>query len=60
VMARALKPLLGKHHLAAFHRANSSRDHSWVEVQGVECYRQGPFVRDGAPIGGNVGGGGNW
>lgn len=45
LMARALKPLLGKHHLAAFHRANSSRDHSWVEVQGVECYRQGPFVQ---------------
>jgi tRNA pseudouridine38-40 synthase len=45
LMARALRPLLGKHHLAAFHRANSSRDHSWVEVQGVECYRQGPFVQ---------------
>ncbi|GCL49703.1 tRNA pseudouridine synthase 1 [Microcystis aeruginosa NIES-3804] len=45
LMARALQPLLGKHHLAAFHRANSSRDHSWVEVQGVECYRQGPFVQ---------------
>jgi len=45
LMAKALAPLLGKHHLAAFHRANSSRDHSWVEVQGVECYRQGPFVQ---------------
>ncbi|MFM7794801.1 MAG: tRNA pseudouridine(38-40) synthase TruA, partial [Microcystis panniformis] len=28
LMARALRPLVGKHHLAAFHRANSSRDHS--------------------------------
>lgn len=40
----ALKPLLGKHHLAAFHRAGSKRKHSWVEVQVAECYRTGPFV----------------
>lgn len=40
----AMEPLLGKHHLAAFHRAGSSRPHSWVEVQGVDCYREGPMV----------------
>ena len=40
----ALKPLVGRHHLAAFHRANSSREHSWVEVQAAECYRTGPFL----------------
>lgn len=40
----ALIPLLGRHHLEAFHRANSSRDHSWVEVQEVDCYRRGAFV----------------
>ncbi|TBR57844.1 tRNA pseudouridine(38-40) synthase TruA [Mastigocladus laminosus UU774] len=40
----ALKPLLGNHHLAAFHRSNSARKHSWVEVQAVECYRNGAFI----------------
>ena len=40
----ALKPLLGKHHLAAFHRAGSNRTHSWVDVQAAECYRQGSFL----------------
>ncbi|AKG23487.1 tRNA pseudouridine(38-40) synthase TruA [Calothrix sp. 336/3] len=40
----AMKPLLGKHHLAAFHRANSARQHSWVEVQAAECQREGAFV----------------
>jgi tRNA pseudouridine38-40 synthase len=40
----ALEPLIGKHHLAAFHRANSGRRHSWVEVQATECYRTGPFL----------------
>ncbi|AFZ29539.1 tRNA pseudouridine synthase A [Gloeocapsa sp. PCC 7428] len=40
----ALQPLLGKHHLAAFHRAGSRRKHSWVEVQAVTCDRQGPFI----------------
>ncbi|MEB3228318.1 MAG: tRNA pseudouridine(38-40) synthase TruA [Synechocystis sp.] len=40
----AMEPLLGKHHLAAFHRAGSSRPHSWVDVQGVDCYRRGPMV----------------
>lgn len=41
---RALKPLLGRHHLAAFHRAGSARKHSWVEVQAAECYRKGSFL----------------
>lgn len=40
----ALQPLLGKHHLSAFHRANSGRKHSWVNVQAVECYRRGALV----------------
>ncbi|MBD2137456.1 tRNA pseudouridine(38-40) synthase TruA [Anabaena sp. FACHB-1237] len=40
----ALTPLLGKHHLAAFHRAGSARKHSWVEIQAVECSRQGPVI----------------
>lgn len=40
----ALNPLIGHHNLAAFQRAGSSRPHSWVEVQEVECLRQGPFV----------------
>ncbi|MFN6561697.1 MAG: tRNA pseudouridine(38-40) synthase TruA [Nostoc sp. ChiSLP01] len=40
----ALKPLLGKHHLAAFHRAGSKRSHSWVEVQAAECRRSGSFI----------------
>lgn len=40
----ALKPLIGRHHLAAFRRANSDRKHSWVEVQEVDCYRDGPFI----------------
>ncbi|MDY7015572.1 MAG: tRNA pseudouridine(38-40) synthase TruA [Cyanobacteriota bacterium] len=40
----ALAPLVGRHHLAAFHRAGSRRQHSWVEVQAADCYRQGSFV----------------
>jgi tRNA pseudouridine38-40 synthase len=44
LMQAALKPLLGKHHLAAFHRAGSKRSHSWVEVQAVECDRRGSFI----------------
>lgn len=40
----ALQPLLGNHHLAAFHRAGSKRSHSWVEVQAVECQRQDDFI----------------
>ncbi len=44
VMNQALKPLMGRHHLAAFCRAGSHRDHCWVEVQAAHCYRQGPFI----------------
>jgi tRNA pseudouridine38-40 synthase len=40
----ALSPLVGHHHLAAFHRAGSQRQHSWVDVQEAICYRHGPFV----------------
>jgi tRNA pseudouridine38-40 synthase len=43
-MEAALSPLLGRHHLSAFHRAGSSRAHSWVDVQAAECYRCGPFI----------------
>ncbi len=43
-MRAALEPLLGRHHLAAFHRAGSSRPHSWVDVQDVVCDRDGPFL----------------
>ena len=45
LMQAALNPLIGKHHLAAFHRAGSRRAHSWVEVQAAECYREGPFIQ---------------
>jgi tRNA pseudouridine38-40 synthase len=41
----ALDPLIGRHHLAAFHRAGSSRPHSWVDIQAAECTRQGVFVQ---------------
>lgn len=44
LMQSALTPLVGKHHLAAFHRANSGRKHSWVDVQAAECYRNGSFI----------------
>ncbi len=44
-MQAALDPLLGYHHLAAFQRAGSSRPHAWVDVQAVQCHRQGPFVQ---------------
>ena len=40
----ALEPLMGRHHLAAFHRANSGRSHSWVDVQAAQSYRNGPFI----------------
>jgi tRNA pseudouridine38-40 synthase len=45
LMHSALTPLLGKHHLAAFHRSQSARTHSWVEVQDVQCYRQGASIQ---------------
>ena len=40
----ALNPLIGHHHLAAFHRAKSGRSHSWVDVQAATCERQGSLV----------------
>ncbi|MBW4550332.1 MAG: tRNA pseudouridine(38-40) synthase TruA [Aphanocapsa sp. GSE-SYN-MK-11-07L] len=44
LIQQALEPLIGKHHLAAFHRANSGRPHSWVDVQAASCQRQGALV----------------
>lgn len=44
-MQAALQPLLGRQHLAAFHRAGSSRAHSWVDVQAAECVRRGPLIQ---------------
>ncbi|MBD2325934.1 tRNA pseudouridine(38-40) synthase TruA [Alkalinema sp. FACHB-956] len=41
---KALDPLVGRHHLAAFHRAGSKRPHSWVDVQEAFCKRQGDFL----------------
>lgn len=40
----ALAPLVGRHHLAAFHRAGSNRPHSWVDVQEARCQRRGAIV----------------
>jgi tRNA pseudouridine38-40 synthase len=40
----AVAPLLGTHHLAAFHRTDSGRSHSWVEIQDIGCDRLGDFV----------------
>jgi tRNA pseudouridine38-40 synthase len=40
----ALTPLVGRYHLAAFHRAGSARKHSWVDVQAAECLRRGSFL----------------
>ncbi len=45
LMQSALEPLVGRHHLAAFHRAGSSREHSWVDVHAAECIRRGPFIQ---------------
>ncbi len=43
-MEQAILPLLGRHHLSAFHRSDSSRTHSWVEVQAVSCKRVGSLI----------------
>ncbi len=45
LMLKALKPMVGYHNLAAFHRAGSDRSHSWVEMQDVRCSRSGHFVQ---------------
>ncbi|MDX2098782.1 MAG: tRNA pseudouridine(38-40) synthase TruA [Leptolyngbyaceae cyanobacterium bins.59] len=44
LMQAALLPMLGRHHMAAFHRANSSRTHSWIEIQDVMCVRETSFI----------------
>jgi tRNA pseudouridine38-40 synthase len=44
LIQQALDPLVGRHHLAAFHRAGSQRAHSWVDVQVAQCQRSGSFV----------------
>jgi tRNA pseudouridine38-40 synthase len=44
LMQAALNPLLGRHHLSAFHRSGSRRPHSWVDVQAAECKQNGAFV----------------
>lgn len=44
LIQKALDPLVGRHHLAAFHRAGSKRPHSWVDVQDVICRRDGDLV----------------
>jgi len=44
LMQDALSPLVGRHHLAAFHRAGSDRPHSWVDVQAAECRRDGSLL----------------
>lgn len=44
LMQEALTPMIGRHHLAAFHRAGSSRPHSWVEVQTAQCSRDGSLI----------------
>lgn len=43
-MQAALHPLLGRQHLAAFHRAGSARAHSWVDVQAVSCQRRQALI----------------
>jgi tRNA pseudouridine38-40 synthase len=44
LIQKALDPLVGYHHLAAFHRAGSNRKHSWVDVHAAECVHQDPFI----------------
>jgi tRNA pseudouridine38-40 synthase len=44
-MQAALTPMLGRQHLAAFHRAGSRRAHSWVDVQAVACVERPPFIQ---------------
>lgn len=44
LIQEALMPLLGKHDLSAFRRAGSNRPHSYVEIQAVECKRQGDLI----------------
>lgn len=43
-IAQAMQPLVGYHDLAAFCRAGSERSHTWVDVQDVQCTRNGSLV----------------
>lgn len=45
LMNLALQPMIGRHHLSAFHRAGSSRPHSWLDLQVAECIRKDTFLR---------------
>jgi tRNA pseudouridine38-40 synthase len=44
-MQAAVAPMLGTHHLAAFHRTDSGRSHSWVDIQDVSCRQAGNFIQ---------------
>ncbi|WP_425443604.1 tRNA pseudouridine(38-40) synthase TruA [Stenomitos frigidus] len=44
LIREALSPMVGRHHLSAFHRAGSDRPHSWVDVQAAECKREGSLI----------------
>ena len=44
LIQEALNPLMGEHELSAFKRTGSDRADSLVEIQAVECYRQGAFL----------------
>ena len=44
LMQKALDPLIGRHNLEAFRRSGSHRPHSWVDMQGVNCFRRGSLV----------------
>jgi tRNA pseudouridine38-40 synthase len=41
----AMAPMIGTHHLAAFHRTDSGRSHSWVDIQDVSCHKSGDFIQ---------------
>jgi tRNA pseudouridine38-40 synthase len=45
LMQAAVAPMLGTHHLAAFHRTDSGRSHSWVEIQDATCQQAGDFIQ---------------
>ncbi len=44
LIQEALYPLVGEHDLSAFKRTGSDRADAKVEVQTVQCYRQGAFL----------------
>ena len=45
LMQAAVVPMLGTHHFAAFHRTDSGRSHSWVNIQEISCHQSGDFVQ---------------